>query len=209
MIPTNDVDRWTVSGMAQSTWTSLEISKLVVGALTPIAVAGIGWWLTRVGRRIEEAQWATRNVVGRRVELHREMAPRLNDLFCYFAWVGHFRELDPPQIVDIKRALDRIYYTNEHLFSAEFRAAYQSFMDARFRHWQAPGADAKQITSRKRLGVERGAAPWTSAWDSLFVPEPGNLAEVVARQRDTYEHVMTAFARDLGVPSAARPVTHS
>src|SRR5687768_14558466 len=104
---------------AAGDWTSLEAVKLFVGVLTPIAVVLIGWQLTKVGRRIEDVQWATRTLVERRLELHREMAPKLNDLLYFFTWVGDFRALDPPKVHAIKRELDRAFFTNEHLFGTD------------------------------------------------------------------------------------------
>lgn len=196
--------------MAPSGWTSLEMAKLVVGVLTPLAVAVLGLVVARAGRRsdrvaaeaaarAEAAQWANRRAVERLIELHKEMAPLMNDLMCFFGLIGHFREIDPHAAVARKRRLDRIYFANEQLFSADFRDTYRVFMDSCFAHWQTAGRDAKMKTSRAALRAERGPdARWDQTWNRLFddVPDP---FETRHRQREAYAAAMSAFADQLGL----------
>lgn len=182
--------------MAAEAWTSLETTKVVISVLTPLAVAIIGWQVTRVGKRIEQAQWSARTVVERRLELHKEMAPKLNDLVCFFTWIGNFRATDPPRAIATKRELDGAYFPNEHLFSHEFRAAYLAFTEVCFQHYVGPGQDALLRTWREHLKTERGTGvTWDDEWDRLFSPTPAQPAE----QRAAYDRVMAAFAADLGV----------
>lgn len=46
---------------------TLEGVKLAVGALTPIAVTVLGWWITRHLKRIEQLQWANQKAVDKRM----------------------------------------------------------------------------------------------------------------------------------------------
>ena len=46
--------------MDSGSWTSLEVVKLVVSALIPIAVVGVGYMVARATSRLESVQWATR-----------------------------------------------------------------------------------------------------------------------------------------------------
>jgi hypothetical protein len=112
-------------------WNSLEIVQLAIGIMTPLAVALLGIIVTRAANKAEAraadlatayeaSQWANRRAVERLIELHKEMAPLLNDLMCFFRMIGHFREIDPPGALARKRQVNRIFYANEHLFSAEF-----------------------------------------------------------------------------------------
>lgn len=72
-------------------WSSLEIVKLAVAACTPF----------------ERAQWTNQKLIERRIAVFDEMAPLLNDLFCFFRFVGDFRAITPPEAVSRKRSLDR------------------------------------------------------------------------------------------------------
>jgi hypothetical protein len=152
-----------------SVWNSLEITRLVVSVLTPLAVAILGVAVTKASKRAEvasaaaaraaeNAQWANRRAVERLIELHKELAPALNDLMCFFRQIGHFREIDPPAALACKRRVDRIFYANEHLFGLVFRQKYRDFMGKCFAMWESAGEDAKMKSSAIRLRNERGRA---------------------------------------------------
>jgi hypothetical protein len=51
------------------------------------------------------------------------MAPKLNDLFCFFLCVGHFQEVTPPEALQRKRELDKTFFANAPLFDPAFADA--------------------------------------------------------------------------------------
>ncbi|MDP8929448.1 MAG: hypothetical protein M3O70_12990, partial [Actinomycetota bacterium] len=69
-------------------WTSLEVAKLIVAALTPVLIFALGVVVTRAARRVEDAQWANRTIIGKRLDVYSELAPSLNDIYCFFTMVG-------------------------------------------------------------------------------------------------------------------------
>jgi hypothetical protein len=75
---------------ASSSWNSYATASLVVAFLTPLLLFTLGLIVTRAARRIENAQWASRKLIERRLELRKEMAPVLNDVYCFFTTRGHF-----------------------------------------------------------------------------------------------------------------------
>jgi hypothetical protein len=194
-------------------WNSLEIAKLIVSVLTPLAVALLSFAVTRAGKRAEDAaadaarraessEWANRRAIERLIELHKEMAPLLNDLMCFFRLIGHFREIDPPAALARKRQLDRTFYANEHLFGRAFRDSYLAFMERCFAHWQSPGQDAKMKASATRLRDERGAAAyWNDDWNVLF-DDVSHSSDLRRNQKAAYDVVMAAFAAELGLDRA-------
>ena len=101
-------------------WNSLEVAKLAASATTPLLVLYIGLLIQRAVRRIEAVQWANRKVVEKRLEIYDQIAPILNDLLCYFAYVGNWKELSPPQMVSAKRMLDKQVHLAAPLFSRGF-----------------------------------------------------------------------------------------
>lgn len=192
---------------ADSPWTSLEVAKLAVAALTPLLVLILTIVVAHANRRNDENRAANRRAVERLIELHTEMAPLINDLFCFFLRVGHFRTIDPPSAIARKRNLDRIYFVNEYLFGGEFREAYMRFMDGCFAHGVGAGLDAGLRTSLADLKRERGVVElWEGEWDRLFELEPadefGRKAESdkhKKQQRLQYVSLMEAFAGQLGL----------
>jgi hypothetical protein len=156
--------------LAAAGWSSLEVVKLVVSVLTPIIVLWLGIRVRDAAQRIEQAQWTNQKLIERRLELHDQMAPGLNDLLCFFTFVGHFRELDPPEAITIKRALDKTFHANEQLFSSALRQRYRELMKTCFDMSATWGADAKLRASRTRLQAERGNhVAWDEQWNDRFV----------------------------------------
>jgi hypothetical protein len=198
-----------------SLWNSLETVQVAVSILTPLAIAILGIIVTRAAkqaearavdaaRAAENAQWANRRAVERLIELHKEMAPLLNDLMCFFGMIGHFREIDPPDAIARKRQLDRIFFVNEHLFGSRFREKYQLFMSKCFAHWQGPGQEARLKASADRLRIQRGStASWDDSWDRMFEEIPDSR-EQRHEQRTIYDEAMSAFAAELGLSQADR-----
>jgi hypothetical protein len=82
---------------------TLELVKLVISALIPIAIFGAGAFLAREARNHEERQWIRRKKYDTRLERWNEIAPLLNDLLCFFMCFGHFREVTPSTAVKRKR----------------------------------------------------------------------------------------------------------
>lgn len=187
---------------APSEWTSLEIVKLLVAFLTPVFLFVLGVMVTRAARRVESAQWASRKLIERRLELHQKLAPLLNDLLCFFTWRGHFREIAPPRAIAIKRELDKTVYANQQLFSEEFAAHYKAFLQLLFYHWRGVGKDAELRVSKTKLRAERGEdTKWEPEWDRLFVAE--SQASDPVSVVHAYERLMDHFADELGVRGSA------
>lgn len=177
-------------------WTSLEIAKLAVAALVPIAVVVLGVPIARAAKRIDQAQWTHRRLVELRLDLYAQMALPLNDLLCFFRRVGNFQDITPPEALKRKRALDKAFYVNERLMSTEFRERYHDFIEACFLTYTAVGQPAQLRASRKAQRAEREY--WDSTWDSLLIPNtatPTGLSELGKR----YDALMDAFGDEIGV----------
>ena len=181
--------------MTERGWTWLEVAKVALGALTPLLIFGLGVVVTRAARRVEQAQWANRKLIERRLELFDDMAGPLNDLFCFFRLVGDFQKITPPVAIEQKRCLDKLFYTHEVLMSDEFGARYHAFINACFLPYVALGHDAQLKASRKRQKAERGQR-WEQGWDSFFVQE--GLVTPLATIEDLYRKLMICFAEQVG-----------
>ena len=140
-----------------SDWTSLEIVKLAVAALTPLLVLLIGLMIARATRRVEQAQWASRTLIEKRLELFDKMAEPLNDLLCFLRLVGDFQTITPPEAIARKRKLDKLFFTHEALMSEEFGARYRAYINACFEPYTAVGHYARLKASVQRQRTERGA----------------------------------------------------
>jgi hypothetical protein len=189
----------TVTELIAAEWTSLEIAKLAVSVVTPLLLVGIGFLINRGVRRIESVEWGNRKVIERRISLYDEMAPKLNDLYCFFFCVGSFREIDPPTALKRKRELDRSFHVNRFLFSPDFATQYGGFMDACFKTYTGGGEDAKLRADAEDQEFERGPEHWDPSWTvEYFVADGGELTSA-SEISSWYKNLMASFSRDLGV----------
>ncbi len=179
----------------QATWNSLEIAKLVVAGMTPLFVAVIGFWLNRRLRSLEQAQWSRQKVVERRIKAYDELAPSLNDLFCFFCYVGSWKELDPPTLVSLKRTLDRTAHISAPLFDREFLQRYATFLDTCFATFGGWGDDAKLRTLPDRREQAAGNG-WEPRWSQCFAER--SEASEPSEVKESYVELMAYLARAIG-----------
>jgi hypothetical protein len=157
-----------------SPWNSLEIAKLIVAALTPFAVVLLGVWVARLTRRVEASQWANQKLIEKRIKLLEEVLPQLNEVYCYFMWIGNWKELSPADIIQHKRELDKLFFANQPFFSGDALAAYREFTQVLFKTYAGPGVDAQLRTAREsRNGSRMESYPgaWMPEWSEMFAKD--------------------------------------
>src|SRR6267378_5892670 len=128
--------------MSATPWNSLEIIKLIISVLTPVAVLALGVFVARATARIEQAQWASQKVVEYRLKVFETVAPQLNKLLCFYTFVGRWKELTQSDVLILKRELDEAFYVNRALFSSALLNEYQSFTRTLFEMYAERGHDA-------------------------------------------------------------------
>jgi len=183
--------------MTPSSWNSLEIAKLLVGALTPLMLALFGIYIHRITKRFEHLQWRSQKLIDKRLEIYDDLAPSFNDLLCYFTYVGSWRDLEPPRIVSMKRELDKKIHLAAPLFSEEFFKACTRFQQLCFETYTGWGHDALLRTQFERRQEALGNR-WDKKWESCFSRDVSNPNTI----RDAYRSLMEVFARDIGVHEA-------
>jgi hypothetical protein len=188
--------------MADS-WTSVQIVTVVVDALTPLTVAGLGVYVARASRRIEQVQWANQTVVTRRLDIFAELAPGLNQLLCFSTFVGGWKEIQPHQAIATKRQLDETMYASRVLFSDELFAAYREFMTTLFAMYAARGGDAHlRAPIESKWGDRRKLPWWNESMAALFATPAIGLNGIQA----AYEQLSDRFRADLYVTRQNQPL---
>jgi hypothetical protein len=125
----------------QNLWNSLEISKLIISASTPIIVAFIGFFLNRNIKQIDKRQWNNQKIIEKRLQIYDNVVPLLNDILCYHCYIGSWKETSARKIIDYKRLLDKEINVYSPLFPKELMNKYN------------------MLSPRFRTGIER-AARW-------------------------------------------------
>ena len=177
--------------MSSNGW---EIVKLIAGLLTPATLAIFGIFVTRVTKRFEHAQWKSQKLIEKRLAIYDQLAPEFNDLLCYFTYVGHWRDLTPLQVIELKRSVDKKVYLAAPLFSEEFYFACRNLMKLCF---ETNAGFGRAALLRTDVGLRKVAQAdaWEDEWNDMFSNEPTE-PEVIGL---AYQRVMRAFAVDIGV----------
>src|SRR5580700_5082269 len=189
--------------MADS-WTSMQIVTVVVDALTPLTVAGLGFYVARASRRIEQVQWANQTVVTRRLDIFGQLAPGLNQLLCFATFVGGWKEIQPRQAIAIKRNLDEAMYANRVLFSGQLFTAYHQFMTTLFAMYATTDADAHlRAPIESQWGNRRNMPWWEDSMAALFsTGDPASIDDIQA----AYNQLARRFRADLYVTHQGKPL---
>jgi hypothetical protein len=181
----------------------MQIVTVVVDALTPLTVAGLGFYVARASRRIEQVQWANQTVVTRRLDIFGQLAPGLNQLLCFATFVGGWKEIQPSQAIALKRQLDETMYANRVLFSEQLFAAYHHFMATLFAMYATVGADAQlRAPIDSQWGDRRNMPWWDESMTGLFNSNAASLDEIQA----AYDELAERFRADLYVTRQTEPL---
>jgi hypothetical protein len=132
----------------RKTWNSLEICKLLATVITPLTVFALGcliwsgqrdmvqhWERDQLEeRRLIDADTKERERIREfRLSIYKEAAPLLNEILAYHFYVGRWKERSPADIIEKKRQLDSLMYSNIAIFTPTFFDLYRTFMRQSFR----------------------------------------------------------------------------
>jgi hypothetical protein len=187
-----------VAALEKERWSSLEVAKLsvpLIGSLIiSIVVLGVGESYKHEAAKVaaeretfETAQNYAREreakLIEKRFQLWDELAPRMNDVYAYFLYVGHWKELSAKDLIVRKREMDHLVFSYRPFFSDEFFTAYIAFTDAAYQPFGGWRADAGLKTSNEHRGD----------------PEPNRFVGGDHRDEihEAYYRVMRAAAKEL------------
>jgi hypothetical protein len=170
----------------------LEFAKLGVAALTPLMTLIVGILVVHLGTKLDTTKQLNAELLRKRLHLFEEVAPKLNDIFCFFQAVGHWAELNPDEVIKRKRAIDRAIQVNRYLFDSDFWDEYQRFEQSHFEMFTTPGQPARLSLDvdhmRKRMG-----GYFKDEWVQAASAKPGDHEQ----QRDHYQALMNTLGDEV------------
>lgn len=146
-------------------------AKTVAEVLAPLTTAFFGIWILLITKRLERSQWHSQKLIEKRIEVWDKVDPPINDIFCYCARIGRWKEFTPPEVIQKKRDADQRIHLSRPYFSAEFFDRYQEFIHSCFETFQGHGEDAKLKTD---ITEHRNVRTWDPTWDLLFHETPSS-----------------------------------
>ena len=170
----------------------LEYAKIGVAALTPIMTGVVGIILVRLGTRLDATKQLHQELLRKRLQLFEDVAPKLNDVFCFFQAIGHWADLSPDEVIKRKRAIDRSIQVNRYLFRSDFWDAYQRFEQSHFDMFAAVGQPAKLRLDMAYVR-ERVGDYFKSEWAPFVSGKPGNHQD----QSQHYQALMQILGKEI------------
>ena len=172
----------------------LEYLKIGVSALTPIVTGIVGVLILRMGTRMEHSKNLHRELLKKRLDLFEEIAPKLNDVYCYFQALGHWSDLNPDEIILRKRAIDRAFNVNRFLFDQDVWTAYREFEKLHFDMYSAAGQAAKL-----RLDLDYVRLRVGELFKNEWMPNVSQKGGDRDAQKAAYQTLMDALGRSIVV----------
>jgi hypothetical protein len=160
-------------------------------------------------QRLEEERWRNQELVKARLDRYNQLAIPLNSIFCYFTFVGGWKEISPVEVVDLKRQADQAFYVAMPLFTEKVKESYEEFMGLCFEHFGPWGEPAKLRTGFCRRRKHYPGA-WDDKWTSMFDREEwkGVTSKELTAISEAHNQFLRALAVDVGVdPQQVSQVT--
>jgi hypothetical protein len=176
----------------------LDIVKTVAAVAVPVVVAAVGYHFNRQIKKWEANQWRNQELIKARLAYYKDFSHSLNDVMCYFTFIGDWKGHTPEAIHRIKRDLDRMFYSAAPLFSPRVCEYYERFMESCFDTYSGWGRDARLRTGFGRRRDAFGAA-WRPDWEIMFAYQEGQQIppQEMTEIRTRYRDLMTALASDI------------
>jgi hypothetical protein len=176
----------------------LDVVKTVAAVAVPVVVAVVGYWLSRRLKLWEASQWRNQELIKARLQYYGQLAPMINDVMCYLTFVGRWKELTPPEVIKIKRDMDRVFFCVAPLFSQQAFDAYAGFVQACFDEYGEWGQDAR---IRSGFVRRRQARPdsWDPEWEKRFrFDENQDIGQQdLTHIRSQYSRLLAALVEDI------------
>lgn len=142
----------------------------------PVITAIFGIWILRITKNIEHSQWRNQKLIEKRIAVWDDVAPKINDIYCYCMRVGAWKNVSPKGIVALKRETDKTVHTFRSYFSPVLFTRYMEFIETCFAVYQGHGVDAKVKTP---LQEHKSAHEnWQPEWDKLFFETPSAEGQI-------------------------------
>lgn len=174
---------------------NLEVWKIILSALTPVAIVIAGYFINKAIKTREHELTVLRSKQDIRKEIYDEIGPKLNQIFCFIVDVGDFGYYEPPDIIDLKREIDRKFKPYQKLWHDKTINAYDKFMESSYDAYSGGiGTPAKirATTDEKKAFFSRIGKIWKTEWEGMFT-KPVGKDEMFA----VYDGLVEAFIDDI------------
>lgn len=170
-----------------------EWGKVAVSALTPIAIAGLTYFISNTLNERQSYLRKGEQILSEKQKTYGRIGEDLNVIYIYCADIGDFRHHTPDQIIERKRSADRVFFMYRPYWSNKTQDNYHKFMAAAFAMHVEAGTNARinASTYEKKTAFAADQKPWDPAWDDLFTGKKQPMLE------QSYYALVSSFLEDI------------
>jgi hypothetical protein len=173
-----------------------------IGTLAvPVVVAVMAGRFNDQVKRWEANQWRNQELIKARLDYYRQLVPKLNDLRCYFVYIGQCKPVTPPAVLELKATLDREFNCSRPLFSDD-RHRLRRVHGQLLRDVRRDG-DGRVTPDRIRPPPESHGSTVELGWETMFTHA---TSETLRADRQTvrasYDRLIGQFADDIELTSS-------
>jgi hypothetical protein len=187
----------TMPQLKRHSW--FDYANLGISALTPLVTGVFAVLVLYVGVRVDQSKELNQTLLTKRLEVYENIAPKLNDIYCFYEVFGNWADLNPDDIIKRKRDIDNQYYVYKFLFSSAVTDAYPKFEAAFFHTYSGPGQPLQLMLDLNHVRSNMGNK-FNADWEKS-VSNPGGNYQT---QTIVFENLLTLLASDVEGGSEAK-----
>jgi len=177
-------------------WNSLHIVISVIAVLAPVLIVFLLLRFRRIKKELIHQHQKNQKLIGKRIEIYERIGPKLNDILSFFSYTGNWKELSPPDIMKLKRELDKEITISTPLFSKDLNTKYNSFILLCF--VSHSGWEHKEKIKTQYEMRQEHIADWNSDWIHFF--DTNNVVEGI-KLKERYDGLMEYFKHEINPTS--------
>ena len=181
-------------------WIIIVFACMIIAILTPIIMLILAFRFSRSMKRMSKKQWSNQKIVEKRLEIYDKMVPKLNDIYCFYCYIGNWNDITPMAVLRLKRELDKDMNIYASLFSENLSKKYMDFKQLCFVSMSGWEQDEK-IKSYYELRQQNNL-DWDDGWIQYF--DPNNVVEAI-KLKEKYDELIESFKEDFITFQAGTP----
>lgn len=174
----------------------IEYAKLGVSIITPLMTGVIALLVLQLGTSIETHKQLNQELLKKRIEFYSTVAPKLDDIYCFYQGIGNWADLNPKKIISHKRDIDKNFHVYRYLFAEDLFVSFRDFEKTYFDTFSRVGKSARLRVDAPHL-QKRIGDKFDPLWnDDISTEKKGNAVQQV----QAYKKLMTALGNSIREP---------
>jgi len=175
-------------------WDSLKIAIIIIALLAPVIIALLVFRYKRIIKALKLKQETNQRKVEKRIEIYDRIGPILNDIINFYCYTGNWKEITPPNLIQLKKVLDKEINIATPLFSDDLSIKYSDFIFVCFVSFS--GWEHKEKIKSLYEFRQEHSAEWKEDWVQFF--DTNNVVDAIM-MKERYDELMGFFNEEINI----------